>query len=117
RHACAEVLFVHGWNVVQPKCDIGVGHALADALAAHAHAEELTISPGYAEHRLGRLRALCAAEGIATAFGERYAARHPNNLLQLFRPTANGSAAAPRLAEWVATRRVEAVQLELGVPV
>lgn len=117
RHACAEVLFVHGWNVVQPKCDIGVGHTLVDALAAHTHAEALTISPGYAEHRLGRLRALCATEGIATAFGERYAARHPNNLLQLFRPTATGTAAAPRLAAWVATRRVEAVQLELGVPV
>jgi len=117
RHACAEVLFVHGWNVVQPKCDLGVGHALADPSDAAALASALTISPAYAAQRLARLRTQCAAVGIDTTFGERYAARHPNNLLQLFRAGAVCAAASPRLTGWVTARRVEAVQLELGVPV
>jgi hypothetical protein len=114
-HARAEVLFVHGWNVMQPKCDIGIGHALADAAAAHLHAAALTVSPGYATDRLGRLQASCASVGFATAFGERYPARHPNNLLQVFRHAA-AAPGLPRLAGWTAARRIEAVQLELGVP-
>src|SRR5579862_8152669 len=48
RHPRAEVVFVHGWNVVQPKCDIGVGQRLADAAAAGLNAEALTVSPEYA---------------------------------------------------------------------
>jgi hypothetical protein len=116
RHACAEVLFVHGWNIVQPKCDIGIGHALADAAAARTHADSLTISPDYAGVRLEHLRARCADEGIATAFGERYAARHPNNFLQLFRAVSDNGAATPRLRTWAGEGRVQAVQLELGVP-
>lgn len=116
-HPRAELLFVHGWNVIQPKCDIGIGHALADAAAAHERADALTVSPIYAAERLGSLQSWCAAAGIATTFGERYAARHPNNLLQLFRQTEACPQATPRLAEWVAAQRLEAVQLELGVPV
>jgi len=116
RHACAEVLFVHGWNVIQPKCDVGIGHALADADAARLHADALTVSSRYAAERLADLQTACAEAGIATAFGERYAARHPNNLLQLFRHAERVAPLAPRLAEWTAARRVEAVQLELGVP-
>src|SRR5262249_32440245 len=78
-----EVLFGHGWNVTQPKCDVGVGHALDDATAAAQHREALTVSPAYATGRLADLQAGCAALGIAVTFGLRYPARHPNNLLQL----------------------------------
>ena len=34
RHERAEVVFVHGWNVAQAKCDIGVGHPLDDEASA-----------------------------------------------------------------------------------
>ena len=115
RHARCEVLVVHGWNVIQAKCDIGIGTALAAPASALAHSTVLTTSPGYAVERLGRLQELCATVGIAVAFGERYPAGHPNNLLQLFRPAACPSA-SPRLQAWTAARRIEAVQLELGVP-
>jgi hypothetical protein len=117
RHARAELLFVHGWNVIQPKCDVGIGHPLLEAAGAHACAEALTVSPAYATERLDGFRAACAAAGIATTYGVRYPARHPNNLLQLFRPSAPCAQTAPRLAIWAAARRIEAVQLELGVPV
>lgn len=117
RHPRAELLFVHGWNVIQPKCDVGIGQLLVEAAGAHACAEALTVSPAYAIGRLDGFRTACAAAGIATTYGVRYPARHPNNLLQLFRPSAACPQIPPRLATWTAARRIEAVQLELGVPV
>jgi hypothetical protein len=115
RHPRSEILVVHGWNVIQAKCDIGIGRALAAPTSALEHAAALTTSPDYAVARLGRLQELCAAAGIAVAFGERYPAGHPNNLLQLFRAGACASA-PPRVQSWAAARRIDAVQLELGVP-
>jgi hypothetical protein len=117
QHPHAELLFVHGWNVIQPKCDVGIGQSLADANGSYACAEALTVSPGYATGRLDGFRTACAAAGIATTYGVRYPARHPNNLLQLFRPGAGCPQMPLRLAAWTASRRIEAVQLELGVPV
>ena len=35
-HGRAEVFFVHGWHVVQPRCDIGTGARFADPSAAPA---------------------------------------------------------------------------------
>lgn len=118
RHERAEVVFLHGWNTGQAKCDIGIGHALRDECDAPAHAAALTVSPAYVATRLAALRAACTARGIATPFGERYPARHANNVLQLFRRRLHPQAAAlaPRLGNWAAAGRVEAVQLELGTP-
>jgi hypothetical protein len=115
RHATVELLVVHGWNVTQPKCDIGIGRRLASATDADRHGD-LTVSSGYISGRLAALRAACLARGISSVFGERYPARHPNNLLQLFRHVPRSQPPAPRLAAWAAAGRIEAVQLELGVP-
>lgn len=114
RHPRAEVLVVHGWNVVQPRCDVGVGHALADERDGAAVGEALTVSVPYLSGRLGSFRRRCARDRIEVTYGDRYAARSPNNLLQVFR-RARG-AARGRLASWLDAGRVEAVQLELGVP-
>ena len=107
---------MHGWNTTDAKCDLGVGRHLADVEAAAAHPDALTVSPRYAATRLAVLRDACAAAGIAAPLGERYPARHPNNVLQLFRRGAPHPAASPRLAAWAAAGCVEAVQLELSVP-
>jgi hypothetical protein len=118
-HPAAEILFIHGWNVVQARCDIGIGATLLDDEVGGAHAPALSVSPHYVRHRLGRLRRLCADAGICATYGLRYPAAHPNNLLQIFRrsPHAPPCEAAARLAAWASTDRVHAVQLELGVPV
>ena len=115
RHERAEVLFLHGWNTVQPKCDIGIGHALRGPEDAAAHAGALTASVAYVATRLADLRTACAVRGIAAPFGERYPARHANNVLQLFRRRAGGEL-APRLRAWAADGCVDAVQLELAAP-
>jgi hypothetical protein len=115
-HDVVEVLFVHGWNVIQPKCDIGVG-AHFEREADAATLTQLTAAPDYIDGRLRGLRLRCAAADIHATYGERYPGSHRNNLLQLFR--RDGSRAysgAPRIAEWAAADRLNAVQLELGVP-
>jgi hypothetical protein len=115
RHATVELLVVHGWNVTQPKCDIGIGRRLASLADADSHGD-LTVSSDYVSGRLAALHAACLARGISSVFGERYPARHPNNLLQLFRHVPRPQPPSPRLAAWAAAGRIEAVQLELGVP-
>ncbi len=116
RHARVELLVVHGWNAVQARCDLGIGTRLADPAAFDAGEPTVTVSADYLATRLAALRAACARAGIATAFGARYPGRHPNNLLQLFRRGTPHPAAATPLADWVAGGRIEAVQLELGIP-
>ncbi len=114
-HARAELLFVHGWNVVQAKCDLGIGRRLAGEADAAHHPEVLTVSPAYVRTRLGALRAACAGVGIEAPYGERYPGRHPNNLLQVFR-RGGTDALPPRLRAWRDSGRIEAVQLELAIP-
>ncbi len=115
-HGRAELLIVHGWNTTAAKCDLGIGLRLRDADDAAAQAAALTVSPHYVATRLAALRAACAVAGIDAPLGERYPARHPNNVLQLFRRGAAHPAASPRLVGWVAAGCIEAVQLELSVP-
>lgn len=115
-HATVEVLFIHGWNVIQPKCDIGVG-AHFETEADVTHLTQLTADPQYVRARLHELRTRCAAVGVHATYGERYPASHRNNVLQLFRRDGSRSCpAAPRICDWAARGRLNAVQLELGVP-
>jgi hypothetical protein len=118
RHAVAEVLFIHGWNVIQAKVDIGIGATLADGLATDDVQDRLTVSRGYLQRRLEALRKLCAGAAIMTSYGERYPAAHPNNFTQLFRRAGGRRqvGASERLVGWARAGRLEAVQLELGVP-
>jgi len=117
RHACAELIFVHGWNTGQAKCDIGIGATETEAGLHLADGAQLTVSEGYLRTRIAALRAACAHAGIQAPIGERYPASHPNNLLQLFAAREPGDEpVVRRIAEWVTQKRVEALQLELGVP-
>lgn len=116
RHVAVEVLFIHGWNVIQPKCDIGVGARFAEVADAHG-LTQLTADAEYVDQRLSALQQHCSAAGIHTTFGERYPASHRNNLLQLFRRDGSRPCdAAPRICDWAGSGRLNAVQLELGVP-
>jgi hypothetical protein len=118
KHERAEILVIHGWNVVQAKCDFGVGAHLADDDAPSALITETrTVSAAYVRQRLQPLRVGLLRRGIHSALGERYPARHPNNLLQLFRRGGGADREAPpRLRHWATSGRIEAVQWELGIP-
>lgn len=119
RHGRALVLIVHGWQIVQPCCDVGVGARLEHAGEATGRAGRLTSSPGFVATTLEAFRAANAAHGVQTTYGVRWPARHPDNVMQLFRrwpAAAVAEAVPPRLAALASRGCIEAVQLELGAP-
>jgi hypothetical protein len=118
RHASACVVFVHGWHVMQPRCDIGIGARLGSVAQAAGRARTLTASPAWLAEHVEPFRGACASLGVRATYGERWPGAHPNNLLQIFRRTPRGGeeGALATLAGHAAADRVEAVQLELGAP-
>jgi hypothetical protein len=110
----AVVLAIHGWNVVQPSVDVGIGYRPG------RHAPSAPPGPtASAEFLRGGLTG-CAPRwrpaAIGVSLGARYPARAPENLLQLFseRHTADARPLVQRLAQL--GRRCDGVQLELAVP-
>ena len=59
-----------------------------------------------------------ASLGIEVSIGAHYPASHPNNVLQLFtaQPRSADHPAVRQLSDWSRGGRLEAVQLELGIP-
>jgi hypothetical protein len=117
RHSRATVLLIHGWNVIEPRVDLGVGlRSLGDTLrpprGAHVSATERFINGTLLEFS-DRLR----RDGIKVSFGMRYPGGGANNLLQIFtqRHAASHFAGLRRLAALSARTALEAVQLELSV--
>jgi hypothetical protein len=114
RHDTIALLTVHGWNVVQPAVDVGLGvRPSAEALAG---GDGAGVSSGFATGVLARLAARLHERGIAATPGLRYPARARENLIQLFtgRHAGDERAAVRRLAS--AAARVNALQLELSLP-
>jgi hypothetical protein len=119
QHAQAEILFIHGWNVGQAKCDIGIGTCETPGGLVTPDGARLAVTQRFLEDRIMPLRAALEERDIATFLGVRYPASHANNLVQAFTaraPSAEHSPAERRLAAWAAAGRLQAMQLELGVP-
>jgi hypothetical protein len=114
----AEVVVVHGWNTGQPRCDLGVGAIETGSGLQVSDGARLTVSREYLDTRLAALRAGCARAGITASLGARYPASHPNNLLQLFSAHDRhpDDALVRQIATWAAQGRLNAWQLELGIP-
>jgi len=113
-HERVTLLTVHGWNVVQTSVDIGLGCKTEhDPLAVGRRA---AVSPAFAATALARLLAACDAQGIVATVGARYPARNAENLLQLFTPRYRDDPRASVRALAAAAQRVDAMQLELGIP-
>jgi hypothetical protein len=112
RHARVTLLTVHGWNVVQPAVDVGLGVTPGPTPAVAAGA---AVSERFATTALLRLASALAAHGIAATPGLRYPARARENLLQLFTGRHAGDA-RPLVRRLAAVApRVDAVQLELSL--
>lgn len=117
RHGRAELLFVHGWNNGQLKCDIGLGGREHEGAVLSPPGAALSVSPDYLETRVRAFRAACAERGIAAPLGEKYPASHANNLVQLFASRERGpDADVKRFDDLVRRGCVQALQLELTLP-
>lgn len=114
RHSQVTVLFVHGWNVVNPACDCGLG--IAPPSLTRDRLDRSAVDARFFADRVTRLREACARRGITTGLGWRYPASSANNLVQLF-TGRYASHADPRLRRLACTGgRANAVQLELAIP-
>src|SRR5262249_11270361 len=81
RHGRATLLTIHGWNVIQPAVDLGIGCRTSPG--SYALGPGAAISPAFAATALPALVDACGRRGIAATIGARYPARHPQNLPQL----------------------------------
>jgi hypothetical protein len=117
-HGSAEVVLVHGWNVGQAKCDIGIGAVEVDGRLDVPQGACRTASDAYVRGRIAALQAACAAAGIRAAIGERYPGCHRNNPLQLFTiaDPLPDDPAVRQIVGWARDGRLNALQLELGIP-
>lgn len=116
RHGHATVLVVHGWNVSQPACDVGIGAREDDAGKVVAcRFGSLTVSDAFVAERVRPLQARAESEDLTVTIGSRYPAAHPNNLLQLFRRALDGSGNDP-LAVLRDRGTIDAAQIELAIP-
>jgi hypothetical protein len=112
----ATVLVIHGWNVGNPACDLGVGKRLPDQGPPGRSFDGCAVDSRFHHARLAPFREWCERAGIAVGLGWRYPASSRNNLIQLFtgRYAADDDPRMRRLGEL--GRNVNAVQLELSIP-
>jgi hypothetical protein len=113
----ATVLLIHGWNIIEPRIDLGLGlrdvaGTLRPPPGAHVSANDMFIQ-GPVSSLAARLR----EAQIHPTFGLRYPGGAAQNLLQGFTPRHASSEAAPlrRLARMAAEGVVNALQLEMSV--
>jgi hypothetical protein len=115
RHQRPTVLFIHGWNVVNPACDVGIGVA-ADGRGTDGDRSRPSVDAEFLAEHIRVFRASCDASAIATGLGWRYPATNPDNLVQLF-TGQHLQNADPRIRDLARHGLpVNAVQLELSIP-
>jgi hypothetical protein len=117
RHARATVLLIHGWNVIEPRVDLGVGLKSLGGTLRPPRGAHVSASESFINGALLALSERLHRDGIKVSFGLRYPGGGANNLLQAFtqRHAASSVTALRRLAALDASGALEAVQLELSV--
>jgi len=119
RHGHATVLLIHGWNVIEPRIDFGLGlRESGGRLRAPAEAH-VSASDGFIHGPVAALSARLNAAGIIPTFGLRYPGGASQNLLQAFtaRHAASEIPALRQLAGLAARGVIDALQLEMSVSV
>ncbi len=113
----ATVLVIHGWNIIEPRVDLGLGMKQMGGMLRPLPGAYVTADEGFIRGPVSALAARLHRAGIHPTFGLRYPGAAAHNLLQGFTPRHAGSKspALRRLAAIAAGGRVDALQLELAV--
>jgi len=86
-HGSARVFFIHGWNVVQPVCDLGMGlKQKGERVVPASKVAAPTLSASFFTDAILPFRTAALAQGIDVALGRRYPAADKDNLMQVFSP-------------------------------
>jgi hypothetical protein len=117
RNGRAVVLLIHGWNVIEPRVDVGIGVKSADGTLLPACGAHVSASDGFVNGPLLDFVHALRRSDIEATFGLRYPGAGANNLLQAFtrRHASSPIGALTRLAALNVRGALEAVQLELSV--
>lgn len=113
----ATVLFIHGWNAIQPSCDVGIGARIAREAFVPVKQGVPTVPLRFLP-RLAGFAEAARRGGIEVTLGHRYPGAGRDNVLQIFTSRFAGDE-DPRIAELArlgGAGKISAVQLELAVP-
>src|ERR1700722_14987936 len=113
------VLVIHGWNVIEPRIDFGLGLRHANGRLRPPVGAHVTASDEFINGPVAALFVHLNAAGIIPTFGLRYPGGASQNLLQAFteRHAQSEVRALRRLAELAASRVIDALQLKMSVAV
>jgi hypothetical protein len=119
RHGRATVLLIHGWNVIEPRIDFGLGLRHGNGILRPPAGAHVSASNEFIRGPVAALFVRLDAAGIIPTFGLRYPGGASQNLLQAFteRHAASEVEALRRLAQFAARGVVDALQLEMSVAV
>jgi hypothetical protein len=119
RFGRATVLLVHGWNIIEPRVDFGLGVRTYGRELRPAGSARVSATDDFINGPLLSLARNLRAAGITPTFGLRYPAGGIHNLVQAFTERHRESPLAPlsRISAIAAQGLVDAVQLELSVSV
>jgi hypothetical protein len=117
RHGHATVLLVHGWNIIEPRIDLGLGlRNIAGELCPPGSAC-VSASDDFINGPLTDLAERLRQIGIKPSYGMRYPGGGVQNLLQAFssRHRESPVAALRKISQISIDGIVDAAQLELSV--
>ena len=111
RHGHATVLLIHGWNVIEPRIDFGLGLREANGRLRPPADAHVSASDGFINGPVAALSARLGAAGITPTFGLRYPGGASQNLLQAFtqRHAASEIEALRQLAGLAARGAIDAL--------
>jgi hypothetical protein len=113
----ATLLFIHGWNAIQPHCDIGIGARIGGRGFVPVRQGMPTVPLRFLP-RLAKFVEESRRGGIHVTIGDRYPAAGADNVLQLFTPrfADDHDPRVRELGRLGAEGKIAAVQIELAVP-
>ena len=117
RHGRATVLLVHGWNIIEPRVDFGLGLRNFGGELCPPGSACVSASDDFINGPLTRLAERLIGHGIKPTYGMRYPGGGPQNLLQAFssRHRESPVTALRAISETSSNYSVDAAQLELSV--
>jgi hypothetical protein len=119
RFGRATVLLIHGWNIIEPRVDFGLGVRRHGDELRPVGSARVSASDAFIREELGHLAARLRESRITPTFGMRYPGGGIHNLVQAFTERHRDSdvAAICRIASIAAQGLVNTAQLELSVSV
>jgi hypothetical protein len=119
RHGRVTVLLIHGWNIIEPRLDFGLGLRHLGGELRPPGSACVSACDDFINGPLAQLADRLHGHGIKPTYGMRYPGGGLQNLLQAFtaRHRQSPHAALKSISETAMSGVVDAAQLELSVSI